>query len=628
MAQINKIASFKSFSEIIAQEKAVKETQINAAKRGQLSSKIATLLDEMNITSFEGLDQKVREEFIKKVFGEIVEDDSNGIMEGTRSQFGKIDKAGNITSVYIHYDGYPENMLPIIQKGYKAGKGVDTVIAGGSAAGLNQNPRSMDYYGKSTDLVPLTGSIKRISKYLKDANDESSAEFVYLWDETSNTWMMADIYNNKGLVPAFESMLNEKLSPEQRMVETFLKKVAKEFDYSIEDAARFVKDTISKMGLNESMNEEIDIYDRLGDLMKNLNTEIGNLKGSTKDTQWLKQLDLIQSALEKLEDRVSIATKKLGVISESMNESFEVHYSDGIRSMKKFGNEKQAITFAKDLIKNKSGLQFVDVFKAGSGFHSTADTSAIVAFWGDGSYTDNVAKKDDKLAAKKINEAEVNEGVGTIALGIMLAWVGLRVIGAVAKKVLGKIGANVEIAPEQLKQITNDLALRVAKETGSGQSVLLGTFLKIELDKKIDSGEIKTVNALEKAMEEYLSTNESVVNEDSKINYVTITNDLFHADSNWWVKNKIKVSDSISKALDGCKTKHVVINIDKIHESVMNEAEVKSDEEFKEYAFTVLKKAFGEEFDEAKAQEVVDGILGKVDGDYGAAVGMLTSSLG
>lgn len=68
--------------------------------------------------------------------------------------------------------------------------------------------------------------------------------------------------------------------------------------------------------------------------------------------------------------------------------------------------------------------------------------------------------------------------------------------------------------------------------------------------------------------------------------------------------------------------------IDGIKESSLSEAEIKSDEEFKEYAFTVLKKAFGEEFDETKAQEVVDGILSKSEGDYGTAVGMLTSSLG
>jgi hypothetical protein len=29
-----------------------------------------------------------------------------------------------------------------------------------------------------------------------------------------------------------------------------------------------------------------------------------------------------------------------------------------------------------------------------------------------------------------------------------------------------------------------------------------------------------------------------------------------------------------------------------------------------------------------KDKKIIDGILGKVDGDYGAAVGMLTSSLG
>lgn len=50
--------------------------------------------------------------------------------------------------------------------------------------------------------------------------------------------------------------VNENLSAEQKQVERFLKKIAKEFGYSMQDAARFVQDTISKMGLKESMNEE------------------------------------------------------------------------------------------------------------------------------------------------------------------------------------------------------------------------------------------------------------------------------------------------------------------------------------------------------------------------------------
>ena len=92
-------------------------------------------------------------------------------------------------------------------------------------------------------------------------------------------------------------------------------------------------------------------------------------------------------------------------MSESLNEGYEVHYSDGVRAMKKFGSESQAVSYAKDLIKNKKGLQNVEVFNAGSDFHSTADTDAVVAWWGDGSFMDNKSKNDPKLAAKKIDES-------------------------------------------------------------------------------------------------------------------------------------------------------------------------------------------------------------------------------
>jgi hypothetical protein len=75
----------------------------------------------------------------------------------------------------------------------------------------------------------------------------------------------------------------------------------------------------------------------------------------------------------------------------------------------------------------------------------------------------------------------------------------------------------------------------------------------------------------------------------------------------------------------------VTVNVEeKLYEYFvkLDEAEVKSDEDFKEYAFSVLQKAFGEDFDEAKAQEVVDGLISKHEGDYGAMVGALQSSLG
>ena len=59
----------------------------------------------------------------------------------------------------------------------------------------------------------------------------------------------------------------------------------------------------------------------------------------------------------------------------------------------------------------------------------------------------------------------------------------------------------------------------------------------------------------------------------------------------------------------------------------LTEAKVESAEEFKKYGRTVLKKAFGDDYDEDKADKTLDGILKKVGKDYGAAVGILQQSL-
>jgi len=66
----------------------------------------------------------------------------------------------------------------------------------------------------------------------------------------------------------------------------------------------------------------------------------------------------------------------------------------------------------------------------------------------------------------------------------------------------------------------------------------------------------------------------------------------------------------------------------KIAANKLNEAEITSDDQFKEYAMKMLKDAFGADFDETKATEVADGLIKKYDGDYGAMVGALQSSMG
>jgi RNA polymerase-interacting CarD/CdnL/TRCF family regulator len=61
----------------------------------------------------------------------------------------------------------------------------------------------------------------------------------------------------------------------------------------------------------------------------------------------------------------------------------------------------------------------------------------------------------------------------------------------------------------------------------------------------------------------------------------------------------------------------------------VNEAkDIKSDAEFKEYAEAMLKKAHGDNYDEAKAKEVIDGLKSKYKEDFGAMVGALQSAMG
>jgi hypothetical protein len=117
----------------------------------------------------------------------------------------------------------------------------------------------------------------------------------------------------------------------------------------------------------------------------------------------LQKINDVKQAYDEYKENID---DKYGDISESSNGGFEVHYSDGIRRMKSFKNINTAIDFAKNLIKNNDMLQHVDIFKADSGFHSTADDKYLIAWYGDGSYWDNRSKKEPKLLSKKIQIEE------------------------------------------------------------------------------------------------------------------------------------------------------------------------------------------------------------------------------
>ena len=66
--------------------------------------------------------------------------------------------------------------------------------------------------------------------------------------------------------------------------------------------------------------------------------------------------------------------------------------------------------------------------------------------------------------------------------------------------------------------------------------------------------------------------------------------------------------------------------------ATVNEGEIKDEKAFREYAEAKLKEVFGDEYDETKAKDMVDGILKDnkelVDkGDWGALVGILNKGV-
>ena len=79
---------------------------------------------------------------------------------------------------------------------------------------------------------------------------------------------------------------------------------------------------------------------------------------------------------------------------------FEVFSSNGVSRLDRVDSKNEALMLLTDLM--KLGYREVGVYKVTGDFHSTTQIENVVMFAGDGSYLDNVSKRDPKLLAKKV----------------------------------------------------------------------------------------------------------------------------------------------------------------------------------------------------------------------------------
>ena len=225
------------------------------------------------------------------------------IMEGTRGQFGKIYKSGEIASVYTHYDSYPEHMLPTIKKGYKKGTDVDAVLGKGDNSGLEVSPDKMKFYGDPRSLKPTMGNVKNLKKYISDV-DGQGAEYIYLFDERDQKWYMIEVYGDRELVPAFESVVTEA---------------------------------------------EVMIFNEIGAEIESLYSKLNDLAEETTDSAWRKAIENIIKGVEGIEKNIGKFDSKLGVIPT--HEAFDVNEAE-------INNEEEFRAYAEVVLKKAHGEDY------------------------------------------------------------------------------------------------------------------------------------------------------------------------------------------------------------------------------------------------------------------------------
>lgn len=521
---MERLVTFEQFAEQKAKKDQVQlEEELNA-KREASANSFKDLLSEFGVTSMSELSEEDKPKFNERL-GTLTE--SALLLEGTRSQVGKIDKKGRITSVYVHYDGYPDHMVPMIKNYDK--KGVDQLVKLGKSGisyldknigkkqDFNSPVRGTTLFygrdrGENKDMTTTWTNAADIKGYFKEVANDGGAEYVYLYDERDGKWYMGDTYG----------------SPVLQVVE------------SVNEAVIAIsgKRTAKKVALRLTR-----LFDtKLTALAADKVTMLGFLKElyfyAMEDANFSREanvtMNMIKGKISPLEVKVE-------------------------------GLDGEVIRISAKTIKTIADKYYSDLANAG-------DWSGIGITEGFAMYLDQIGESN------------------------------------MAQALLDSFNAQFEGEEKRVSRTEKlyELSQRLESTNEAKESVNEAKYDKkklLKLIKNHDDAEI-LVNG-----KWYIIYNPDNGNDEN---------------TDMWNDDSVFALDQ-----DGEEFEINYKDIEHFKESVeVNETEIKSDDEFKEYAFTILQKAFGADFDEAKAQEVVDGILGKVDGDYGKAAGILQSSLG
>ena len=622
-----KLQSFEDYANAskIAATAKLEEEQKDARENAAYEFK--TLLAEFGVTSIKDLNEEDRNKFFRKLGASEISESIAIIEEGTRAQIGKIKKNGKITSVYMHYDGYPDHMLPTIKKGYKDGKAVDSLLKKGGGSYLQANIGDINFYG---DKATLDGNMKDTEKYVKDAGEKAGAEFIYLYSERDSKWYMVDIYDSYDLVPAFESMIiNEAFKPSKGNLRD-AKKVKKALEQffmdhnALMDKAIFLgvckylmaealtdanfhsyREPVSKV-IKGKLSTVIVEVDGLGSMkipvgkksIINLLDEVGPFMASAAGWSGVGIVEGMALFLDSFGDsntaQAIVDAFELIWANESVMNEGNAFLAARAKAIEENAEEFEFNGKTYPVIKEEVEVEEGNAFGAARA-KAIADGEKTFKV-GDEEYDVEDVDADDKENAEEFaNEDEVTEDEIEI-----------------------KVDGDYEIEVEKEDE----------EEVEETEEVTEARFVK-DFDKDVLDAETKAdITTYYPSAKFFIGKLTHFFGElEPNLFFKAYYARYYKEDTGKKIDGDFKITSIYSEK--GSKYVNLYVeSADTVEAPEVNEAEVKSDEDFKEYAFTVLGKAFGDKFDEEKAQEVVDGLLSKHGEDYGAAVGALTSSLG
>lgn len=107
----------------------------------------------------------------------------------TRSTIAKLNPDGSVTSVYCHWDGYPDGVGATLRQHYTNQVKIDLLLALGDLSSLGI--KGSLFYGRDRGETDVDAVPHKNEDAWKDYRKTSGCEYGYLWNGT--TWIAHEI---------------------------------------------------------------------------------------------------------------------------------------------------------------------------------------------------------------------------------------------------------------------------------------------------------------------------------------------------------------------------------------------------------------------------------------------------